>query len=84
LNLKSHILTIFSDVNEQLWVWIWEGNELYMDIDEKIRFRVVDGIFSDVKAAASQRQRNLPNSEEPVDAVLSTTKTPHYSIIVSM
>ncbi|KAJ2723385.1 DNA-directed RNA polymerase III complex subunit Rpc25 [Coemansia sp. Benny D115] len=36
------------DGTEGVWVWRYDGNELYMDLDEPIRFSVVDGRFLDV------------------------------------
>ncbi|PIA18307.1 hypothetical protein COEREDRAFT_6548 [Coemansia reversa NRRL 1564] len=36
------------DGSEGVWVWRYEGNELFMDLDEPIRFRVLDTVFLDV------------------------------------
>ncbi|TPX56410.1 hypothetical protein PhCBS80983_g04543 [Powellomyces hirtus] len=36
------------DEEEKLWVWRYEGNDLYMDIDEPIRFRLEVEQFVDV------------------------------------
>jgi len=33
------------DKSEQLWVWRYDENDLYMDVGEPIRFRVMNGIF---------------------------------------
>ncbi|KAJ1852378.1 DNA-directed RNA polymerase III complex subunit Rpc25 [Coemansia sp. RSA 1822] len=34
--------------SEGVWVWRYEGNELYMDLEEPIRFRVLETKFLDV------------------------------------
>ncbi|KAJ1819322.1 DNA-directed RNA polymerase III complex subunit Rpc25 [Coemansia sp. RSA 2599] len=36
------------DQNEGVWVWRYDDNALYMDLDEPIRFSVVDSKFLDV------------------------------------
>ncbi|KAI9500599.1 DNA-directed RNA polymerase III complex subunit Rpc25 [Coemansia spiralis] len=33
---------------EGVWVWRYEGSELFMDLDEPVRFRVLDSNFLDV------------------------------------
>ncbi|KAJ2816904.1 DNA-directed RNA polymerase III complex subunit Rpc25, partial [Coemansia furcata] len=33
---------------EGVWVWRYEGNELFMDLDEQVRFQVLDSTFLDV------------------------------------
>ena len=41
-----------SDASEHLWVWEYETEEgshdMYMDLDEDIRFRVVQEQFTDI------------------------------------
>ncbi|KAI8049892.1 DNA-directed RNA polymerase III subunit RPC8 [Syncephalis plumigaleata] len=77
------------DVNEQLWVWRWEGNEMYMDLDEEIRFRVVSETFADSNPVQSHHRRYppaLPNTGAPgiddmnIDAQANSAKIPPYSI----
>ncbi|KAJ2078328.1 DNA-directed RNA polymerase III complex subunit Rpc25 [Coemansia sp. RSA 988] len=36
------------DGSEGVWVWRYEGNELFMDLEEPIRFRVLNTVFLDV------------------------------------
>ncbi|KAJ1964365.1 DNA-directed RNA polymerase III complex subunit Rpc25 [Dipsacomyces acuminosporus] len=36
------------DATEGVWVWRFDGNELFMDLDELVRFRVLDLKFLDV------------------------------------
>lgn len=33
--------------SERLWVWNYDGNELFMDLDEPIRFRVLTQSFTE-------------------------------------
>jgi len=46
------------DATEQLWVWRWEGNDMYMDIDEPVRCRIVAEEFTDVAPLLSQQRRS--------------------------
>ncbi|KAI9596241.1 DNA-directed RNA polymerase III subunit RPC8 [Syncephalis fuscata] len=76
------------DVNEQLWVWRWEGNEMYMDLDEEIRFRVVAESFTDTNPTSAQRRYRppiapsaVPNIDEGgIDAQTNSSKIPPYSV----
>lgn len=36
----------FYDESERLWVWKFDGNDMYMDLQEPIRFRVQSVTFS--------------------------------------
>ncbi len=36
-----------SDINQQLWVWNLDNQRLYYDLQEKVRFRVVDEEWHD-------------------------------------
>ena len=60
-------LTGHSDQSEQVWVWQYQADEdchqLYMEVEEEIRFKVVDEVFVDV----------VPTSEPPS----STPHTPN-------
>jgi hypothetical protein len=42
------IFVCISDANEGVWVWKFDGNDLFMDPDEPIRFRVENDVFLDV------------------------------------
>ena len=48
---------VFSDKEEQLWVWEYEAedgkHDMYMDIDEEIRFRVIKETFVDTSPTSS-------------------------------
>ena len=41
-------LCLQSDNNERVWIWNYEGNQMYMDINEPIRIRVLGEKFMDV------------------------------------
>lgn len=47
-----------SDAKEQLWVWEYqvegEKHDMFMDIDEEIRFRVVKEIFVDTSPTSCE------------------------------
>lgn len=47
--IPSHCLqpgTAFN-AEERLWVWNYDGNELFMDLDEPVRFRVLTQSFTE-------------------------------------
>ncbi|OWK03849.1 hypothetical protein Celaphus_00013754 [Cervus elaphus hippelaphus] len=70
-----------SDEAEQVWVWEYETEEgahdLYMDIGEEVRFRVVDESFVDTSptgpssAEASSSSEELPKKEAPYTLMVS-------------
>lgn len=74
----NHIL---SDEDEQLWVWEYTtdegGHDLFMDINEEIRFRVVDELFTDLSPAGPEMTGDKKNTDE-VDS-----KRSPYTITVS-
>lgn len=55
------------DEKEQLWVWLYEAegkvNDLYMDLGEEIRFRVVDEAFVDTTPGGPETTER-PDAEE--------------------
>ncbi|KAL3207958.1 hypothetical protein MRX96_039381 [Rhipicephalus microplus] len=55
------------DEKEQLWVWLYESegkvNDLYMDLGEEIRFRVVGEVFVDTTPGGPETTE-LPDAEE--------------------
>ena len=52
-----HVVYWISDKEEQLWVWEYEAedgkHDMYMDIDEEIRFRVIKETFVDTSPTSS-------------------------------
>lgn len=65
LFLFNHTL---SDEDEQLWVWEYTtdegGHDLFMDINEEIRFRVVDELFTDLSPAGPEMTGDMKNTDE--------------------
>ncbi|KAF6121154.1 RNA polymerase III subunit H [Phyllostomus discolor] len=72
------------DEAEQMWVWEYETEEgahdLYMDIGEEVRFRVVDESFVDTSptgpssAEAASASEELPKKEAPYTLVGSISE----------
>ena len=64
-------------------MWVWEyttdegGHDLFMDINEEIRFRVVDELFTDLSPAGPEMTGDMKNTDE-VDS-----KRSPYTITVS-
>ncbi|KAK6454055.1 subunit of RNA polymerase III [Scheffersomyces xylosifermentans] len=76
---KSYIFEncIFKPV-EKAWVWKPdEETELYIDINEKIRFRVEEEIFVNVKPKSSEEAMGLeePSNKAPPYALLASCQT---------
>jgi len=68
-----------SIASENVFVWKFEGNELFMDLEEDVRFRIVEESFVDANP--------LPPSEEKANILSSESsaampKVPPYSLIV--
>jgi DNA-directed RNA polymerase III subunit RPC8 len=81
------------DKDEQLWVWEYRVDDnihdMYIDIDEDIRFRIVDDTFVDVipKSEPPSSAPRTPNpSLHPAQSIKEETETqdsqhlPPYSI----
>lgn len=73
-----------SDEAEQVWVWEYETEEgahdLYMDIGEEIRFRVVDETFVDTSPTGpSSAEASTSNATEEVQK-----KEAPYTLVVTM
>lgn len=96
--IPAHCLQASSrfDANERLWVWCYDGNDLYMDLEETVRFRVLGDAFAQIapakkeaamlKAAgrigAVSEGNNDANSVTQAD--LPQTLVPPYKIIGTM
>ena len=69
-----------SDEDEQLWVWEYAtedgSHDLFMDINEEIRFRVVDELFVDLSPAGPEMSGETKADE------LENKRSP-YTITVS-
>lgn len=68
-----------SDEDEQLWVWEYAtddgGHDLFMDINEEIRFRVVDEMFTDLSPAgpemSGEKKEEIENKRSPYTITVS-------------
>ena len=70
------------DEEEQLWVWEYETDEgthdLFMDINEEIRFRVIDESFTDLTPTGpekvSQEQTGSQDEKSPYSITVGYTE----------
>ncbi|GME86605.1 hypothetical protein B5S28_g3248 [[Candida] boidinii] len=68
--------------DENAWVWsVDEDTKLYMDINEKINFRVEEEIFTNIKPKGPDNSLSAATSEENEDE--TKEKVPPYAIIAS-
>ena len=78
---KSLTSKYISDEDEQLWVWEYktddEGHDLFMDINEEIRFRVVDEVFTDLSPAGPEMSGEKKSTDD------TENKRSPYTITVS-
>lgn len=94
--IPAHCLqpgTVFN-ADERLWVWNYDGNELFMDLDERIRLRVLGESFTEVapvqKEALLASVANKLNAAAPITnvdqqvALDATPPTPPYKIIATI
>ncbi|ODQ66550.1 hypothetical protein NADFUDRAFT_45986 [Nadsonia fulvescens var. elongata DSM 6958] len=65
---------------EQAWVWRTEDNELYMDTNEKIRFRIEEEQFHDLLPRIAPSNPNLKPDEA---SEYSANQIPPYALIGS-
>ena len=95
--IPAHCLQPGSTFNteERLWVWNYDGNELFMDLDEKIRFRVLAESFAEVApvqkedllASVANKLSGTSSSFTEADqkmALESVQTVPPYKIIGSV
>ena len=75
-----------SDEDEQLWVWEYTtddgGHDLFMDINEEIRFRVVDEVFTDLSPAGpemSGEKKSTDDTENKRSPYIITVS--HFALI---
>ena len=50
--------SVFNE-EEKLWLWEFDDNKMYMDIDEPVKLRVKDVKFRAVPTAAQLKQQGL-------------------------
>lgn len=70
-------------------MWNYEGEKLFMDIDEPIRFRVLREVFTDKTPTASMaanagRRQSAANLTAVNDLQANSAKIPPYSLTVSV
>ncbi|KAJ8651528.1 DNA-directed RNA polymerase [Lichtheimia ornata] len=73
------------DPAEQLWVWNYEGEKLYMDLDEPIRIRVLREVFTDktptpATAASTGRRQSAADASATADLQANSAKIPPYAL----
>ncbi|KAI8333574.1 DNA-directed RNA polymerase III subunit RPC8-like protein [Chlamydoabsidia padenii] len=75
------------DPAEQVWVWNYDGEKMYMDIDEPIRFRVLREIFTDTTPThhtpgnnATGRRQSVADVSASNDLAANSTKIPPYAL----
>ncbi|KAI8070793.1 DNA-directed RNA polymerase III subunit RPC8-like protein [Gongronella butleri] len=74
------------NTDEQVWVWHYEGEKLFMDIDEPIRFKVLGENFTDAtpsvhpSGSSAGRRQSVADTTASNDLVANSTKIPPYSL----
>ncbi|KAJ2000954.1 DNA-directed RNA polymerase III complex subunit Rpc25 [Coemansia thaxteri] len=71
------------DSTEGIWVWRFEGNELFMDLDEQVRFQVLDETFLDVSPPRPKigDVGNVPVSHPPPYSLVCTIASPGLGLL---
>ncbi len=67
-----------SDEKEKTWIWKTEGQTYFLDVDEKIRFRVEDELFNDTKPHGPIDTFKDPQLEDD-----QKDKVPPYALVAS-
>ncbi|KAG0045780.1 DNA-directed RNA polymerase III subunit rpc25 [Gryganskiella cystojenkinii] len=67
------------DSQEQLWVWVYDQNELFMDLDEEIRFRVESEQFFDTSPSVRPKKEGTEAPDLNANSAM-----PPYSITCSI
>jgi len=68
------------NAEEQVWVWLYEENEMFMDLEEEIRFRVESEQFFDTSPSVRPKKEGV----EAPDLTANSAKHAPYSITVSV
>lgn len=76
-----------SDSDERVWFWTYEGNKLYMDIDDQIRFQVLSEVFTDTTPTPTNvgpagRRQSAADTTAANDLAANSTKIPPYALKV--
>ena len=79
--IPYHYLQQNSEFNaeEQVWVWMYDENEMFMDLDEDIRFRVESEQFFDTSPSVRPKKEGV----DTPDLSANSAKQAPYSLVVS-
>ncbi|KCV72821.1 hypothetical protein H696_00399 [Fonticula alba] len=81
----SHVTWVLagSDHEEQVWVWNYFDNKLYMDVENRIRFRIVEHVyFEQFKKPTAATPGAFP-AEEQADTSEAAPTQPPFSLIAA-
>ncbi|XP_054160729.1 DNA-directed RNA polymerase III subunit RPC8-like [Oppia nitens] len=65
------------DETEQLWFWEYEDNKLFMDIGEKIRFKVKEELFVDTSPSGPTSTSNISGGDNTNTVTDNKRKIPY-------
>ncbi|KAJ2964404.1 hypothetical protein NQZ79_g603 [Umbelopsis isabellina] len=76
------------DPEERVWVWTYEDDKLFMDIEEKIRFQILSEEFTDTTPTPTNigptgRRQSAADTTAINDLAANSTKIAPYSLTVS-
>jgi DNA-directed RNA polymerase III subunit RPC8 len=79
---------VYSDAEERVWIWNYDGEKLYMDIEEQIRFQVLSEVFTDTTPTPANigptgRRKSAADATAANDLAANSTKIPPYALTVS-
>lgn len=79
--IPYHYLQENSEFNadEQVWVWMYDENEMFMDLEETIRFRVESEQFFDTSPSVRPKKEGV----DTPDLSANSAKQAPYSLTVS-
>ncbi|KAG0249963.1 DNA-directed RNA polymerase III subunit rpc25 [Actinomortierella ambigua] len=66
--------------DEQVWVWMYDENEMFMDLEEDIRFRVESESFHDTSPSVRPKKEGADTPDMSANSV----KQPPYSLVCSI
>jgi len=67
------------NADEQVWVWMYDENEMFMDLEETIRFRVESEQFFDTSPSVRPKKEGV----DTPDLSANSAKQAPYSLTVS-
>ncbi|KAI8577654.1 hypothetical protein K450DRAFT_251127 [Umbelopsis ramanniana AG] len=77
------------DAEERVWIWNYDGEKLYMDIEEQIRFQVLSEVFTDTTPTPTNigptgRRQSAADATAANDLAANSTKIPPYALTGSI